>query len=94
MTMLVMLTDRGHILLQKKEDILSVLSNPSLEKRGVCTLTLVMSFGISKEPILMIPRVAAGGSTTSSFLTPHCILRLEMDLNSWTVPVNHVIQSI
>ena len=31
--MLVMLTDRGHILLQKKEDILSVLSNPSLEKR-------------------------------------------------------------
>ena len=32
--MLVMLTDRGHILLQKKEDILSVLSNPSLEKRG------------------------------------------------------------
>ena len=56
MTMLVMLTDRGHILLQKKEDILSVLSNPSLEKRGICTLPLVMSFGISKEPILMIPR--------------------------------------
>ena len=57
--MLVMLTDRGHILLQKKEDILSVLSNPSLEKRGICTLPLVMSFGISKEPILMIPRAAA-----------------------------------
>ena len=69
MTMLVMLTDRGHILLQKKEDILSVLSNPSLEKRGICTLPLVMSFGISKEPILMIPRAAAG-LTTSSFLTP------------------------
>ena len=57
-------------IITKKEDILSVLSNPSLEKRGICTLPLVMSFGISKEPILMIPRVAAGGSTTSSFFTP------------------------